>query len=284
MQMVVTSASGANGAGLGAVLRFERDGARGVPFAPSSGIVDPRGLHVHPDGRHLYVNSGDDRVVLLDDAGSVAAATPRIPDMNPGGGVVAADGRYCVGSRTMGTLVAFSPDLRGPGELLLPRSVVAFPRGFAFARDGRLFVASGASVNSEAIGRILVVASKRDPEVFIEDPQLSPLDLTIGPNGNLVVSSEFPFGSPSASGTVREYDSRSGKLARVFAPGASVSFRRPRGLRFAPDGRLCCVARDGVVAFDFASGRCLGAPVHFDGLHGQALEFFPRDFSETVQS
>jgi DNA-binding beta-propeller fold protein YncE len=284
MQMVVTSASGANGDGLGAVLCFERAGARGVPFAPSAGIVDPRGLHVHPDGRHLYVNNGDDRVVLLDDVGTVAAATSRIPDLNPGGGVVAADGRYCVGSRTLGTLVAFSPDLRGPGELLLPRGVVAFPRGFAFAPDGRLFVASGASADSEATGRILVVVSNRDPEVLIEDPQLSPLDLTLGPNGNLVVSSEFPFGSPNASGTVREYDSRSGKLARVFAPDASVSFRRPRGLRFAPDGRLCCVARDGVVAFDFESGQCLGAVVRFDGLHGQALEFFPSDFSETVRS
>jgi WD40 repeat protein len=275
MQIIVTSAGGANGEGLGAVLSFEPDGAGSAPFAPSSGIVDPRGVHVHPDGRHLYINSGDDRVMLLDAEGRVAAATPRIPDLNPGGGVVAAGGRYCVGSRTMGTLVAFSSDLRGPGELLLPRNVVAFPRGFAFAPDGRLFLASGASAG-DATGRILAVAPNRDPEVLTEDPELGPLDLTLAPNGNLVVSSEFPFGSPRAKGTVREYDSESGKLARVFAPDASVSFRRPRGLRFAADGRLCCVARDEIVAFDFESGQCLGALVRFDGLHGQALEFFPR--------
>jgi DNA-binding beta-propeller fold protein YncE len=276
MQIVVTSASGANGEGLGAVLRFGLDGRRAAPFPEDAGIVDPRGIHVHPDGEHLYVNSGDDRVLLLDEGGSVTAATPTIRDLNPGGGVVAPDGRYCVGSRTMGTLLAFPPDLRGPGELLLPRSVAAFPRGFAFAPDGRLFLAAGASAAGDETGRILVGASNRDLELLIDDPELSPLDLTLAPNGNLLVSSEFPFGSPNAVGTVREYDPRGGELVRVFAPDASVSFRRPRGLRFAPEGCLCCVARDEVVAFDFETGRCLGALVRFDGLHGQALEFFPR--------
>ena len=276
MQIVVSSASGANGNGLGEVLRFQLDGTRDSPFAQSSGIVDPRGLHVHPDGRHLFVNSGDDRVLLLDTEGRVTAATPRIPGLNPGGGVVAPDGRYCVGSRTMGTVVAFPSDLRGPGELILPRNVVALPRGFAFAPDRGLFLASGASAAGEGTGRILLVAPNRDSEVFVEDPELSPLDMTLAPNGNVLVSSEVPFGAPSARGTVREYEWGSGKLARVFAPDASVAFRRPRGLRFAPDGRLCCVARDEVVAFDFDSGQCLGALVRFDGLHGQALEFFPR--------
>jgi len=38
-----------------------------------------------------------------------------------------------------------------------------------------------------------------------------------------------------------------------------AEFRKPRGLRFAPNGVLYCVARDEVVGFDFASGVCLGA-------------------------
>jgi hypothetical protein len=35
------------------------------------------------------------------------------------------------------------------------------------------------------------------------------------------------------------------------------------------------VARDEIVAFDFAGGRCIGAVVRYPRLHGQALEFFP---------
>jgi DNA-binding beta-propeller fold protein YncE len=277
MQIVVTSAAGKNGAGLGAVLRFRLGGGIGLPFAPEAGIVDPRGLHIHPDGRHLYVNSGDDRVLLLDTVGRVSAATLPIPNLNPGGGVLASDGRYCVGSRTMRTLVAFPPDLRGPGELLLRRNIVPFPRGFAFAPDGRLFLAAGAVAGNDGPGSVLVGAPNGDLELLIEDPELSPLDMTLAPNGDVLVSSEFPFGSTSARGTLREYDSRSGKLIRVFTPDRSVSFRRPRGIRFAPDGRLCCVARDEAVAFDFDSGRYVNALLRFDGLHGQAIEFLPLD-------
>ena len=54
-----------------------------------------------------------------------------------------------------------------------------------------------------------------------------------------------------------------------------AAFRKPRGLRFGRDGNLYCVAQDEVVAFDFLSGRCLGAVVQLSRLHGQALIFFP---------
>jgi hypothetical protein len=97
----------------------------------------------------------------------------------------------------------------------------------------------------------------------------------ISPNGNIVVSSERPFGTPDAVTTVREYDTSDGHLIRVFSPSGSVEFRKPRGLRFAPDGNLYCVAQDEVVAFNFVTGDCLGAIVRFPRLNGQALAFFP---------
>jgi hypothetical protein len=74
MRIVVTSASGANGNGRGTLLAFDLNGHSLGPFAAEAGIVDPRGLHVHPDGRHLYVNNGDDRVLLLDERGAVVAS------------------------------------------------------------------------------------------------------------------------------------------------------------------------------------------------------------------
>lgn len=66
-----------------------------------------------------------------------------------------------------------------------------------------------------------------------------------------------------------------GGLVRVFLPSNDVAFKKPRGLRFGPDGGLYCVAQDEVVLFDFLNGRCLGTAVRLPGLNGQALEFFP---------
>ena len=75
--------------------------------------------------------------------------------------------------------------------------------------------------------------------------------------------------------TVREYDPLDGRLVRAFSPNGLAQFRKPRGLRFAANGNLCCVARDEVVAFDFASGECLGPIVQLPRLNGQAVTFFP---------
>jgi hypothetical protein len=74
--------------------------------------------------------------------------------------------------------------------------------------------------------------------------------------------------------TLREYDRSNGRLVRVFAPDRGTEFRKPRGLRFGPDGKLYCVAQDEVVAFDFATGKSLGPVVRLRGLNGQAAIFF----------
>jgi hypothetical protein len=106
---------------------------------------------------------------------------------------------------------------------------------------------------------------------LVADPELSPLDLTLAPNGHVVVASEYPFGAADAVVSVREYDPTTGRLVRVFVPDRSLGFRRPRGLRFGPDGRLYCVGQDHVVAFDFCAGTFLEPVVQLRRLHGQAL-------------
>ncbi len=120
---------------------------------------------------------------------------------------------------------------------------------------------------SDADGHLLVPR-------LVEDSQLSPLDLAVAPNGNIVVSCAWPFGGRDAISGVREYDSDSGQLVRIFRPDGSILFRNPRGLRFSSDGDLYCVARDEVVSFDFETGDFSGAIVNCSDLFGQALEFF----------
>ena len=70
----------------------------------------------------------------------------------------------------------------------------------------------------------------------------------------IVVSRERPFGMVDAVTSVRESDAKDGHLVLVFSPDRKAEFRKPRGLRFAPNGVLYCFARDEVVGFDFASG------------------------------
>jgi hypothetical protein len=155
---------------------------------------------------------------------------------------------------------------------------VPFPRGFAFGHDGRLFLASGIGPDGQGDDTILSFAPGKllQPSRLVADPELSPLDLAIAPEGNIVVSSERPFGAVDAVTSLREYDTTDGHLVRVFSPNGKAEFGKPRGLRFGPDGLLYCVARDEVVVFDFASGECLGAIARLPRLNGQALVFFPQ--------
>ena len=276
MSILVTSASGSNGDGYGALLSFRLDGTFIGSFSDDPRIVDPRGMSVSPDRQHLYVNSGNDRILALDTKGMVVRDTGTVAGLNAGGGNLGPDGRYYVGLRSARTIAAFPPYLDAAAQSVLPASAVPYPRGSAFGTDGKLFLASGIGPDGEGENNIVVF----DPDGrlhasrFITDDAVSPLDLTIGPNGNVLVSSEFPFGKPDAVCTVREYDSSTGSLVRVFRVDRNMSFHRPRGLRFDPEGHLCCVARDTVIAFDFVNGRCLGPIVDMPKLNGQAIAFF----------
>jgi DNA-binding beta-propeller fold protein YncE len=275
-RLLVSSAKGANGAGYGAVLAFDFVGNALGTFCDDGRVADPRGLCVDPSGDLLYVNSGNDRVLALDQEGRVVRDTGPINALDPGGGVFGPDGRYYVGSRHLRTIMALPARLDGPAVPYLPSEVVPFPRGFAFAPDGRIFLASGTSPSGRGENTIKVFDAEgylRAPRL-VEDSQLSPLDLAVAPNGNIVVSSEWPFGGRDAISSVREYDSTSGRLVRILRPDGSILFRNPRGLRFSPDGDLYCVARDGVVSFDFETGDFSGTIVNCSDLFGQALEFF----------
>ena len=173
--------------------------------------------------------------------------------------------------------MAFSKDLMTPATSILPSGVVPFPRGFTFSPDGRVILASGIGPHREGDNSIAVFNWKgavlRSP--LIDDPELSPLDVLRSLNGTILVASEYPFGAPDAVTTIREYDVFRGNLIRVFSPDKGISFRKPRGLRFGPDGNLYCVAEETVVSFDFHSGKCLGTVLHWPRLNGQALEFVP---------
>jgi DNA-binding beta-propeller fold protein YncE len=277
MQILVTSASGANGNGYGSLLSFSLDGTPRSAFSTDPRIADPRGLAVSADRTQLYVNSGSDRILALNAAGAVVRDSGEIPGLDAGGGNLAPDGRYLVGLRRARTVAAFAADLSGAPRDVLPAGVVPFPRGFAAAEDGTLYLASGIGPNGEGENTIAVFGADGVPlaQRFIRDKAMSPLDLTIAPNGNIVVSSEFPFRAADAVTSIREYDRATGALVRVFAAPSDVGFHQPRGLRFGPGGHLYCVARDNVVAFDFSNGRFLDTVVRMPRLNGQAVIFFP---------
>jgi hypothetical protein len=270
--ILVTSAGKANGPGHDAVLGFTATGELIGRFSADSRIVDPRGLCIDPSGALIYLNSAN-RMLALDRDGAVVRDSGPMADLDPGGAVFGPDGRYYVTMRRRRTILGISATLGGPPEPLVPEGIVPFPRGFGFGPDGSLYLASGIGPSGEGDNTIVVFDSgaHAQPRPLVSDPQLSPLDLTLAPNGHIVVASESPFGAPDAVVTVREYDPARGDLVRVFAPDSSVNFRRPRGLRFGQESHLYCVGEAHVVAFDFSTGAFLGPIVELPKLAGQAL-------------
>jgi DNA-binding beta-propeller fold protein YncE len=272
-RILVTSASGANGDGYGAIVDFSSPDSFIKAFGLDRRITDPRGLSLDQAGELVYVNSGADRVLALDERGQVALDSGRIDGLDPGGATFGPDGRYYVGLRRRRTILALPPSLDSEGEVVLPVGIVPFPRGFGFGLDGDLYLASGVGPSGQGDNTIAVFdrqGALRTPRL-VDDPELSPLDLALAPNGNIVVSSEWPFGAEHATASVREYNQSTGQLVRVLTPDPALGFAKPRGLRFASDGRLFCVGQDHIIAFDFSAGTYLGVALRLRGLNGQAL-------------
>jgi hypothetical protein len=157
MRLLVTSAAGANGDGYGALLAFDHSGRPNGVFSDDARIADPRGLAIENGAGLLFLNSGADRVVALDARGKIVRDTGPIAGLNPGGGVFGSDRRYYVGLRGARTIMALPSGLDAAGELVLAPGIVPFPRGFAFGRNGRLFVASGIGPNGDGDDTIIAV-------------------------------------------------------------------------------------------------------------------------------
>ncbi len=278
MPLLVTSAAGANGDGYGALLQFNRDGRPLGIFCSDARITDPRGLAVDQKKELLFLNSGSDRVLALDRHGRAVRDTGPIQQLNPGGGTFGPDGRYYIGLRSARTIMAFSATLDEARRAFCHQGSCRFLIEFLHsAAAAQIRPSSGIGPNGDGDNTVVAFAQGQNPKPsrLVFDPELSPLDLAVAPNGNIVVSSEHPFGLTDAVTSVREYGAADGRLIRVFSADRSTEFRKPRGLRFGADGTLYCVARDEVVAFDFASGRCLGAVVRYPRLNGQAIALFP---------
>jgi NAD(P)-dependent dehydrogenase (short-subunit alcohol dehydrogenase family) len=67
MHLLVTSASGINGAGYGKLPAFDGSGQLLGPFTEDTRVLDPRGLGAQD--RLLFLNSGADRILALDAKG-----------------------------------------------------------------------------------------------------------------------------------------------------------------------------------------------------------------------
>ena len=91
--------------------------------------------------------------------------------------------------------------------------------------SGKQAVATAATGLASGEGDNTIVVFDHDAgqrrDRLVTDPELSPLDLTLAPNGHIVISSEYPFGAPDAVVSIREYDPATGQLVRVLVPHPS---------------------------------------------------------------
>ena len=270
--VLVTSAGPLNGGGYDALLAFSSNGELLGPFSDDPRIVDPRGLTLDPSGALIYLNCAD-RILALDSGGRVVHDSGPTADLDPGGAVFGRDGRFYVTARRRRSILQISATLNSPAQPVVPEGIVPFPRGFGFGRDGSLYLASGIGPSGQGDNTIVVFKPEApsQPRLLVTDPELSPLDLTVAPNGHIVVASESPFGATDAVVTIREYDPATGDRLRIFVPDRSLNFRQPRGLRLDPQGHLYCVGEAHVIAFDFSTGEFLAPVVRLPRLHGQAL-------------
>ncbi|MGF1500862.1 MAG: spondin domain-containing protein [Paracoccaceae bacterium] len=286
----------------------EVDGMPGTPV-----LNDPRDVFLDgPFGAlttNVLVNTGfapampgNDFTLAFDQAGGFLGTFADLGEagafVDPGGAVVGPGGDIFVGSRAEGTVFqfdgetgAFVPSDGIPTGGFFDPAEIDFPRGFVFGPDGDLFIGNGSNpTTGEGEDNIFRVdAETRALEVFAAPEGFSPLDVILTPAGDaLVVSSEFPFTggalAAAAPGQVFVFDLETG-AATVLDPGTDGTgaplLLAPRGLGFAPDGRLFAssTANGNLLTFDVESGAFLDVFTQIDGLNGQGFTFvLPEDF------
>lgn len=196
MQLLVTSARLPNGAGAGALLAFDIQRQSVSPFVDDPRITDPRGVAVRRDDGLLFVNGGPHRIVTINRESIILQDSGSLDSFDLGGANFDSDGRYCFTVRNLGTIGRVSANLEANPTLCLPQHSVHFPRGFAFTPHG-IYLASGVGPDGKGDNTIyrFTPNGRTDPDFHVEDPELSPLDLLVAPNGNVLVSSETPFAS-----------------------------------------------------------------------------------------
>lgn len=284
---VVVTSAGNNGNST--ALRFDGESGEFLgEFATGETVVDPRDIVPVPlNGQNVTINNGDDRVLVFDaQTGTFVEEFTTFEGLNAGGAVFGPDGNYYVGARSFGSILEFEGNT---GEFLgefVEAGQVDFPRGFDFGLDGEFFyLGNGADPASGGGGGTLIQFDGITGEVldtdFVSDPELSPLDVVVGPDGSIFVSSEFPFGAEDSVGTVRRYDAQTGELLQVFDAGLDETgdplLSQPRGIGFGPDGLLyvSSTGTDTVVRFELDTAEFVDVFAEFPNLEGQALTFVP---------
>lgn len=160
------------------------------------------------------------------------------------------DGRLLVSSSADNRIAAYASSGASLGTVV--STGLSSPAGLALRADGALLVAN------RGAGNVLAFDATTGAPLGVLVPAGSgglgqPFGLTIGPSGELFVTSEPP--------QVLRFDASSGSFLGAFVPlSANGGLEDPRGIAFKPDGNLL-VASAGtneVLEYDGASGAPLG--------------------------
>jgi hypothetical protein len=244
-------------------------------FGPDQ-IRDPRGVRRRGDDPFLVVNEPFGGVWLLELDGTPIARIDLPAGLEPGGGAFGAGDLYYFGSRSQRSI--YQIDLGAPrydGQVLALEGI-AFPRGFTPLRDGGFIVASGTHPVTGEGRRALFhydTAGKLDKDIFVDDPELDPLDLILH-DGYVYVASEFPFGKDNAVVSLRRYDAQTGAGAGVWTADNTAVLarvRKPRGIAFGDDDTAFICAQNCIFAVDVTTFGNASIVAEDDQLAGQSL-------------
>ncbi|MEM7271833.1 MAG: hypothetical protein AAF547_02030, partial [Actinomycetota bacterium] len=244
-----------------------RSGATADAADPAStGLRDPAGVAVGPDGRTYVAGSTSGSIIRLGDG--VAEAAELV--IQPGAGGLSAPtdltfgpgGQLFVGDDATSQVLRFDP---ATGEFL----------GVAVA-DPQLVGIGGLLVTDA--GTILVADDRNDVIIGFDiesgavvsrwetGPGSIPGDLTVGPGGSILISL---FGA----GTVAQLDPSSGEIVRTFDLGAELD-GGPRASVVGPDGALWVADYwlDQIERFDLMTGASLGVWAPLSGPAGLTVQ------------